>query len=98
LEIDDPSNKAANQKEDWSLERPFYVDPGIFKLDLEKVWHQQWIFAGHGNSLEKPGDYFLLVLGNESLILIRNIGFLGGCCGCNAAYIRSLASGLAQQK
>jgi betaine-homocysteine S-methyltransferase len=26
----------------------------------------------------------------------EGIGFLGGCCGCNAAYIRSLASGLAQ--
>ena len=25
----------------------------------------------------------------------EGIGFLGGCCGCNAAYIRSLAAGLA---
>lgn len=25
----------------------------------------------------------------------EDIGFLGGCCGCNAAYIRSLARGLA---
>ncbi len=27
----------------------------------------------------------------------EGIGFLGGCCGCNAAYIRSLAAGLAHQ-
>ena len=26
----------------------------------------------------------------------EGIGYLGGCCGCNAAYIRSLATGLAQ--
>ena len=25
----------------------------------------------------------------------EGIGFVGGCCGCNAAYIRSLARGLA---
>jgi methionine synthase I (cobalamin-dependent) len=25
----------------------------------------------------------------------EGIGYLGGCCGCNAAYIRSLAAGLA---
>jgi betaine-homocysteine S-methyltransferase len=25
----------------------------------------------------------------------EGIGYLGGCCGCNAAYIRSLARGLA---
>jgi betaine-homocysteine S-methyltransferase len=28
----------------------------------------------------------------------EGIRFLGGCCGCNAAYIRSLASGLGQGK
>jgi betaine-homocysteine S-methyltransferase len=28
----------------------------------------------------------------------EGIGFLGGCCGCNAAYIRSLAHGLAQAR
>lgn len=28
----------------------------------------------------------------------EGIGYLGGCCGCNAAYIRSLARGLAEAK
>ena len=28
----------------------------------------------------------------------EGIGFLGGCCGCNAAYIRSLATGLESPK
>jgi betaine-homocysteine S-methyltransferase len=28
----------------------------------------------------------------------EGIGYLGGCCGCNAAYIRSLAAGLAEGK
>jgi betaine-homocysteine S-methyltransferase len=28
----------------------------------------------------------------------EGIGFVGGCCGCNAAYIRALARGLAQQR
>ncbi len=26
----------------------------------------------------------------------EGIGFLGGCCGCNAAYIRAMAQGLAE--
>lgn len=34
---------------------------------------------------------FALTAGNEG------IGYLGGCCGCNAAYIRALADGLAPQ-
>lgn len=28
----------------------------------------------------------------------EGIGYVGGCCGCNAAYIRSLADGLAEAK
>lgn len=28
----------------------------------------------------------------------EGIGFLGGCCGCNAAYLRSLARGMAEAK
>jgi betaine-homocysteine S-methyltransferase len=28
----------------------------------------------------------------------EGIGYLGGCCGCNAAYIRSLARGVADAK
>ncbi len=28
----------------------------------------------------------------------EGIGFLGGCCGCNAAYLRSLARGVAEAK
>ena len=28
----------------------------------------------------------------------EGIGYVGGCCGCNAAYIRALADGLAEAK
>jgi betaine-homocysteine S-methyltransferase len=27
---------------------------------------------------------------------VSGVGYVGGCCGCNAAYIRALAAGLAQ--
>jgi Rieske 2Fe-2S family protein len=48
----------ARQQPGWSLERAFYTDPGVFDHDLERVWHRQWIFAGHGNAIAKAGDYF----------------------------------------
>ena len=28
----------------------------------------------------------------------EGIGYVGGCCGCNAAYIRALADGLGEAK
>jgi betaine-homocysteine S-methyltransferase len=29
---------------------------------------------------------------------VEGVGFVGGCCGCNAAYIRALARGVHQAK
>ena len=67
-----PAELVSRQKSGWSLERPFYLDSAIFELDVERVWHRQWLFAGHANSLAKSGDYFLVEVGGESLILIRD--------------------------
>ncbi len=62
----------ARQAAGWSLEQPFYTDGAVFDLDLERIWHRQWLFAGHGNAIGKPGDYFLLPVGGESLIIVRD--------------------------
>lgn len=62
----------ARQQPGWSLERAFYTDPTVFDHDLERVWHRQWIFAGHGNAITKAGDFFLVQIGDESLILTRD--------------------------
>ena len=28
----------------------------------------------------------------------EGLGYLGGCCGCNASYLRAMARGLAQER
>ena len=67
-----PAQIIARQQQGWSLERAFYTHPVLFDLDLEHVWHRQWIFAGHGNAIADAGDYFLVQIADESLILIRD--------------------------
>ena len=56
----------------FSLEQPFYNHPRIFELDLERIWMQYWIYAGHISRIPNPGDYFLYQLGSESVIVIRD--------------------------
>ena len=62
----------SRQQLGWSLERAFYTAPDVFDHDLERVWHRQWIFVGHGCVIPMPGDYFLVQIGEESLILTRD--------------------------
>lgn len=55
----------------WSLPREFYSSEFIYRLDLERIWRTQWLFAGHSCQIHNPGDYFTLEVGDDSLIIIR---------------------------
>ncbi|MCI0537052.1 MAG: aromatic ring-hydroxylating dioxygenase subunit alpha [Verrucomicrobiales bacterium] len=55
----------------WTLQQPFYTDPAIFDLELEKIFLRSWLFAGHVSQIPRRGDYFLYEIARESMIIIR---------------------------
>lgn len=61
----------ARRQPGWSLEQPFYTDPAVFALDLERVFRRNWLFVGHTNRIPRPGDYFTHQFDNDSLLFIR---------------------------
>ena len=54
-----------------SLARAFYTSPSIYEKDLDRVWGQNWIWAGHASQVPESGDYFLFEIGPESVIVVR---------------------------
>ncbi len=62
----------ATRRENHSLPRAFYLDPEVFQADLEHVFRRSWLFAGHACEVANPGDYLLLDLAGESVILVRD--------------------------
>lgn len=69
--IDVLTDLIARHQPGYSLEQAFYLEPAIFKLDMERVYLRQWLFAGHISHIPNAGDYFLYTIADESLILIR---------------------------
>ncbi|MGY5809132.1 aromatic ring-hydroxylating oxygenase subunit alpha [Rhizobium sp. LEGMi198b] len=61
-----------NRKQGHALERPFYTDPGIFQLDMEHIWYQEWLFAGHECELPKAGGYLTLQVGEYPIMIVRD--------------------------
>jgi len=55
----------------WSLEQPFYTDPGIFDFEWAHIWKKYWLFAGVTAEIPKAGDYFTYTAGKDSIIIIR---------------------------
>src|SRR5262245_15294725 len=61
----------AEHKAGHALQREFQTDPGIYQLDLERIWRRGWLFAGHTCQINRPGDYFVFDLDTDSIIVIR---------------------------
>jgi len=54
-----------------ALEREFYTDPRIFERDMDRMLLCHWFCAAHAASVPRPGDYLLVELGAESIIIVR---------------------------
>src|SRR6266536_4608691 len=54
-----------------ALQREFSTDPGIYQLDLERIWRRSWLFAGHGCQIRHPGDWLVFDMDTDSVIVMR---------------------------
>lgn len=68
----DVLNRLKNRREGYSLEQAFYIDPDLYKLDLETIWYRDWLFVGHDCEIPKAGNYFTLQIGNYPVVITRD--------------------------
>ncbi len=61
----------ARQPADHSLLQPFYMSPGIYRLDMDRFVLKHWHCAGHDSQIPGTGDYFLFDIDRESVIIVR---------------------------
>lgn len=54
-----------------SLQQGFYTEPAIYRAELQTVFSNHWLFAGHASQISSVGDYFLVDVGDDSVIVIR---------------------------
>jgi phenylpropionate dioxygenase-like ring-hydroxylating dioxygenase large terminal subunit len=54
-----------------ALARSFYTDPAVFEHDMERMLLRHWFCAGHISSIPRTGDYLVIDLGSESVIIVR---------------------------
>ena len=55
-----------------TLSADYYTDPAYFQRELEQIHFKTWLYAGRCEQVSRPGDYFLVELGNESIIVLRD--------------------------
>ena len=55
-----------------TLPQKYYTSGEVFDREKERIFNRYWICAGHESRIPDPGDYFLLNLFDESLIILRD--------------------------
>jgi Rieske 2Fe-2S family protein len=57
-----------------TLEGHWYASPQVFQDEEERIFARRWLAVGRAESLARPGQYQLVRVGRESLILVRDRG------------------------
>jgi len=55
-----------------TLPQKYYTSDKMFEREQERIFNKYWICAGHQSRIPNAGDYFLLNLFDESLIILRD--------------------------
>ncbi len=51
--------------------RACYADQEVFDLEIERIFHRAWIYAGHESQIPNPGDFATFQIGRQPMIMTR---------------------------
>jgi Rieske 2Fe-2S family protein len=55
-----------------TLPARYYTDAAVFHAELDRLFFGRWICVGRTERIANPGDYFLVEIANESVIVTRS--------------------------
>ncbi|MEO5720849.1 MAG: aromatic ring-hydroxylating dioxygenase subunit alpha [Chthoniobacterales bacterium] len=50
----------------------YFVSPEVFAEEQTRIFGAAWVYVGHANQLGRAGDYFIVDVAGESLIITRD--------------------------
>ncbi|MEL7013897.1 MAG: Rieske (2Fe-2S) protein, partial [Pseudomonadota bacterium] len=50
----------------------WYYDPSHFELEMREILQKQWVYVCRSDALQKPGDYRVFEIGDQSIIVLRD--------------------------
>lgn len=57
---------------DAEVHRDVYVNPDIFRLEMEHLFRNTWVYVGHDSQVANAGDYFGTSIGDQPVLMVRH--------------------------
>ncbi len=54
------------------VHRDVYIDDEVFALEMEHLFANTWIYAGHASQMPEPGDFIACEIGGRPLLISRH--------------------------
>ena len=63
---------AAVQREARPLPGRYYASEEVFEAETQRIFYGRWVCVGREEQIPNPGDYLLVTVGEESIIVLRD--------------------------
>ena len=54
------------------LDSALFADKAIYRTEVQEIFGSSWLFLGHEDQVQNPGDWVRSRMGNQSIIVVRN--------------------------
>jgi benzoate/toluate 1,2-dioxygenase subunit alpha len=54
------------------VHRDVYIDEEVFRLEMEHLFANAWIYVGHDSQVPKAGDYITTSIGSQPVLMVRH--------------------------
>ena len=78
LSLGDPLEPARKATADMLRSRdhsfapqPFYCDQRLFEIDMQEIFHKEWLIAGMTCEIPAKGNFLTLQIGKNPVLVIR---------------------------
>ncbi len=79
------------------VHRDVYIDPELFDLEMQRLWHTAWVYVGHDSQVPNAGDFYTTEIARQPLLMTRtregDVRVLYNRCAHKGAKIASAVSG-----
>jgi phenylpropionate dioxygenase-like ring-hydroxylating dioxygenase large terminal subunit len=54
------------------VHRDVYIDEGLFKVEMDRVFTQAWVYVGHDSQIPNHGDFYATTIGTQPVVMVRH--------------------------